>query len=102
MDIVIPEGMSDAALLALIVGFFQPVVLDFIIQSKWSKRVQALVAFLFSIVVGIVVALVSGVLTGLGVVSAILLVAAVSITFYKGFWKETLPGLKSGTDIPSS
>lgn len=97
MNIDIPQNLSDAAMLAIIVGFLQPLVLQFILQSGWSAKLQALAAFGFSIVTGSATAYFAGAFTGLGVVSSVLLVAVVSISFYQGFWKKVTPGLKSAT-----
>ena len=56
MDIEIPQEISNLALWTSIVAFFAPVVLDLIIQSGWSKRLQSIVAFLVSAIIGIVTA----------------------------------------------
>ena len=97
----IPQGLTDAAMWALIVGFAQPYALQFIIQSGWDKKVQALVALGFSVLTGGVTAWFAGAFTGLGVVSTILVVAVASISFYKGFWKDVTPELKEKTSVES-
>lgn len=98
----IPQGLDDLALLGIIIGFVQPLVLDLLLQSKWSARVQALVAFLFSVVVATVALLISGALTGLSLVTLALTIAVASIVFYQGFWSKVAPNLKATTDLPSS
>lgn len=95
----IPSGATDAALFAIIVGFFQPIVLNLILQSGWSNRLQAVVAFLFSILTGALTAFFAGAFTGLGIITTILLVSVVSISSYKGFWQKITPELKSATSV---
>lgn len=95
----IPEGLDDLALLGIVIGFFQPIVLNFILQSKWSARVQSLVAFAFSVIVAVVTLLIMGALTGVTLVTAALTIAVASIAFYQGFWKKVLPEMKSATDV---
>ncbi|WNM69113.1 holin [Microbacterium phage Erudite] len=99
MDIEIPAEASNLVLWTSIVAFFAPVVLDLIIQSGWSKRLQSIVAFLASAVIGVVSAFFSGAFSGLGVTTAILLAFVVTITAYKGFWKQVAPGLKDSTSV---
>lgn len=99
MNIEIPGEIGDLALWTSIVAFFAPVVLDIIIQSGWSKRVQSIVAFLVSAVIGIVSAFFSGAFTGVGIMTGILLAFVVTITAYKGFWKQVTPELKDATSV---
>ena len=99
--ITIPTEISNLALWTSVVAFFAPVVLDLIIQSGWSKRVQSVVAFLASAVIGVVSAFFSGAFTGVGVVTGILLAFVVTITAYKGFWKQVTPDLKDATSVSS-
>ena len=95
--IEIPQEMSNLALWTAIVAFFAPLALDIIIQSSWSKRAQSIVAFLVSAVIGVVTAFFSGAFTGVGVVTGILLAFVVTISAYKGFWKNVTPELKDAT-----
>lgn len=97
MGDIIPSNMEDAAMWALIVGFVSPLVLNFIISSKWSSRTQSLVAFAFSAVVGAVTAIIAGAYAGLGIPSAILLTFVVAIASYQSFWKKVTPNLKRGS-----
>lgn len=99
MDIEIPSEFSNLALWTAIVSFFAPVVLDLIIQSGWKPRVQAIVAFLASAVIGTTTAFFSGAFTGVGIVTGILLAFVVTITAYKGFWKQVTPELKAATSV---
>lgn len=99
MPIEIPSEISNLALWTSVVAFFAPVVLDLIIQSGWSDRVQSIVAFLASAVIGVTTALFSGAFTGVTVVTAILLAFVVTISAYKGFWKKVAPNLKDATTV---
>ena len=97
--IELPSGISNLALWTAIVSFFAPVALDLIIQSGWSNRIQSIVAFLASAVIGIVTAFFSGAFTGVGIITGILLSFVVTITAYKGFWKQVTPELKEKTSV---
>lgn len=99
MNIEIPTEMGNLALWTSVVAFFAPVVLDLIIQSGWTARVQAVVAFLVSAVIGVVSAFFSGAFDGVGIVTGILLAFVVTITAYKGFWKQVTPNLKDATSV---
>jgi hypothetical protein len=98
----IPAEISNLALWTSIVAFFAPVVLDLIIQSGWSPRWQAITAFLASAVIGVVTAWFSGAFTGVGIVTGILLAFVVTISAYKGFWKQVTPNLKDATSVNSA
>ena len=95
----IPADISQTALWAIIVGFISPIVLNFIIQSGWSARTQALVAFLFSAIVGAATAFFTGAFDGVGIVTGILLTFVVAISTYRGFWKQVTPNLKDATSV---
>jgi ribose/xylose/arabinose/galactoside ABC-type transport system permease subunit len=95
----IPAEISNLALWTSIVAFFAPVVLDLIIQSGWSARVQAIVAFLASALIGTLTAFFSGAFNGVGIVTGILLAFVVTISAYKGFWKPVAPNLKEATSV---
>ena len=95
----IPTNVSDLVLWTAVVSFFAPIALDLIIQSGWSKRIQSVVAFAASAVIGVTTAWLSGSFTGVGVVTAILLSFVVTINAYKGWWKQIAPNLKEATSI---
>lgn len=102
MDIVLPSGLGDTALLALIVGFIAPVVYNLLIQSGWSTRTQAIVAFLFSAILGGITAWVAGAFNGVSILTAILIVFVVAISTYQSFWKKVTPNLKNATSLNSA
>jgi len=97
--IEIPAEISNLALWTSIVAFFAPVVLDLIIQSGWTPRVQAIVAFIASAIIGTATAFFSGAFNGVGIVTGILLAFVVTISAYKGFWKPVAPNLKAATSV---
>lgn len=101
MDIsdLFPAETSDAAMLSVIIGFFLPLVLNFLISVKWTPALKSLVAFVVSAVVGVLVALATGAYAGLGIPSIILLTFVVAITVYKGWWKQVAPTMQSKVGI---
>lgn len=92
-----PEGMTDAQMWALIVGFFVPLVLNFIVKATWPSWVKSICAFVFSAIVGGITAWFAGAFTGLSVISTILLVLVVAITSYQLFWKQIAPNMQRGS-----
>ena len=98
MEIEVPSEISNLVLWTMVVSFFSPVALDFILQSKWTDRIQSLVAFATSGIIGITTAYFSGAFSGVGIVTAVLLAFVVTISAYKGFWKKVAPNLKEATD----
>ncbi len=88
MGDLIPSGMTDVTAWAIIVGFFSPVVLNFIIAKKWETHWKTIAAFAWSAIVGTITAIIGGAYEGLGIPSAILLTLVVSITAYKNFWEK--------------
>lgn len=100
MTDLIPTGMTDAAMWAIIVGFVSPLALKYIVNSEWLTQVKTLVAFLFSAVVGTITAVIAGAYSGLGIPSTILLTLVVSITSYENFWRPTGVTNRGTTDEP--
>lgn len=80
--------MNNSVMWAGIVGFFAPVVLQFIQQESWSRKVQAVVAFLFCLVVTVPTVYLAhpGDLSATDYVKSALVVLVATIAFYKGFW----------------
>ena len=99
MEDLIPTGMTDTAMLAVIVGFFSPLVLNFLVSVAWRQWVKALVAFIFSAIVGTITALLTGSYEGLGVPSTILLTLVVAITSYENFWKPVTPNMQAKVGV---
>ena len=96
------NGLDNAALWALAVGFFSPPVIAVIQQSKWSPRVQSLVAFAFYLAVAAVTAWLAGLFTPGGYVRLALLVFLSGASSYTAFWKPTgvAPAIENVTPPP--
>jgi L-lactate permease len=74
---------------ALVVGFLLPPALSVVMQTGWSERLQAAVAFVACALAGAGTAYFQGDLTGRRFVEAGLVVLVTTIATYKGFWKPT-------------
>lgn len=93
------SDITNAGGWAAVVAFLSPVVLNFILQSGWSARVQSIVAFAFSILAALGTAWFTGAFNGLGIVTCVFVVAVGTIAFYKGFWQNVTPNLKEATSV---
>lgn len=94
MNDLIPSDMTDAAMWAVIVGFFVPVVINFIVSATWSAAAKSAVAFVVSAIAGAGTAFFTGAYEGLGIPSAILLTFVVAIASYSQFWKNVAPTMQ--------
>lgn len=86
--------MTNLAMWELIVGFISATfVLPVIQQPSWSAKVRSLVTFVYSIIVGLVTAYLTGGFDNVAdlrtAVSAVLLMLVTAIATYKGFAKPT-------------
>ncbi|BCW79019.1 hypothetical protein [Arthrobacter sp. NicSoilC5] len=82
-------NLDNPALWALAVGFFSPPVISTIQQSRWSARIQSLVAFGFYLVVAAVTAYVLGLFAIGDIFRLALLIFLAAGTSYKTLWKPT-------------
>lgn len=96
MDNLIPPEMTDAAMWAVIIGFFVPIVINLIVNAAWSSWVKSVVAFVVSAIAGAGTAFFTGAYEGVGVPSAILLTFVVAISSYSQFWKQVAPQAQRG------
>lgn len=76
-------------LVSAIVGYLAPALVSVVVRSNWASWVKGIVALVSSVVIGFVVALVSGELNGTGVATAIAVVFAASQVAYKTWWQPT-------------
>lgn len=85
----------------IVVGFLTPIILSVIIQPTWSKRVQSLIAFVWAVIVSLVVLLLQGDLNGRSWYSSALVIFVFSIGTYHGLWKPTAvaPAIESATSF---
>ena len=93
--------ISDLEMWSLIVGFALPPVLSVVMQSGWSQRLQAVVAFAAAAIAGAGTAYFQGDLTGERFVEAGLVILVSAIATYKGFWKPTgvSPAIETKTNV---
>jgi hypothetical protein len=107
MDSLTPDtlaalaALGPVALWLLAVGFFSPLVIAVIQQTRWSARRQSLVAFAFYVVVAAVTAWLQGIFTGFGLVTAFLVIFVTAATAYRNLWKPTgvAPAIEAATPI---
>lgn len=107
MDSLTPEtlaalaGLGPVALWLLAVGFFSPLVIAVIQQSRWPARTQSVVAFVFYVAVAAVTAWLNGIFNTVGLVTAVLVVFITASTSYKNLWKPTgvAPAIEAATPI---
>lgn len=83
------SGLGELALWSMLVGFFSPLVIAIIQQSRWSARVQSVVAFAFYVLVGAVTAWLSGIFNTVSLLTAVLLVFVTAANSYRELWKKT-------------
>ncbi|WNN95980.1 membrane protein [Arthrobacter phage Hirko] len=98
-------ALGPVALWLMAVGFFSPLVIAVIQQSRWSARRQSVVAFLFYVVVAAVTAWLNGIFTTVGIVTAVLVVFVIASTAYKALWKPAgvAPAIESATSpVPAA
>lgn len=101
MTDLIPGDMSDTAMFSVVIGFFVPIVVNLIVNVKWPSWVKSVVSFIFSAIVGAILALLTGAYEGLGIPSAILLTFVVAIAAYSQFWKQVAPGMQAKVGVGS-
>ncbi|UUG69985.1 membrane protein [Arthrobacter phage Bauer] len=95
MDSLTPEALAalvalgPAALWLMVVSFVLPPVISVIQQSRWSARVQSVVAFVVYLIVAAVWALLNGIFTAASFVVAALVVFVIAGNSYKLLWKPT-------------
>lgn len=93
--------MSNLQMWSLIVGFFMPVLIAVLEQSKWSQVVRAVVAFVACGIAALVtVVIVSDLGTKIWIGSA-LTVLVTAIATYQLWWKPTgiAPTIEKATNL---
>lgn len=93
--------MTNFQMWSLIVGFLLPPVLAVVMQSGWSDRLKAVVAFAACAVAGAGVAYFQGDLTGKRFVEAGLVVLVTAVATYRNFWRPTgiSPAIETKTNV---
>lgn len=82
-------ALGPVALWLMLTGFFSPLAIAVIQQSRWSPRTQSLVAFGFYLAVATVTAWLQGIFTTTGVIVAVLVVFISAGNSYKLLWQPT-------------
>lgn len=102
-DLAQYAAYGNAALWLIISGWLSPLAISVVQQTKWSARRQAVVAFLFYVLVAAVTAWLNGIFTTFGIVTAILVVFVTGSTSYRNLWKPTgvAPKIEQATPIGS-
>jgi hypothetical protein len=97
-------ALGPVALWLLAIGFFSPLVIAVIQQTRWSARQQSVVAFVFYVVVAAVTAWLQGIFTAFGLVTAFLVVFVTAATAYRNLWKPTgiAPAIENATPIAAT
>ncbi|MET4618710.1 hypothetical protein ABIE18_000133 [Arthrobacter sp. 2762] len=93
--------LGPVTLWLLAVGFFSPLVIAVIQQSRWSVRKQSIVAFLFYVAVAAITAWLAGIFNTAGIIVAILVIFITAGNSYKLLWKPTgvAPAIQAATPI---
>lgn len=94
-------ALGPVALWLLAVGFFSPLVIAVIQQTRWSARRQAIVAFAFYVGVSTVTAWLNGIFNTAGIIVAILVIFVTAGNAYKLLWKPTgvAPAIEKATPV---
>lgn len=97
------EPITDLLMYSALVGFFLPPVLAIVIQTGWSEKVKAGVAFVACLIAGAGTAYLEADLDGRTWVSSALVVLTTGLATYRNFWKPTgiAPAIENATS-PSS
>jgi hypothetical protein len=93
--------MSNAAMWALVVGFFMPHVIAVVQQPGWTKGLQSVVTFVASVAAAIGTVLIqNGGWSWHDWVSSTLLILVTAIATYHGLWKPT--GVAPAIEVSTS
>ena len=82
-----PDLSNTEQQVAVLVGFFLPLVLSVVIQSAWSKTVKAAVSIAAYAGAGVAITAAHGDFTGRTFWQAALTVAVLGVVGYQGVWK---------------
>lgn len=81
----------------LLVGFLTPIILEFLLQSKWTSRTKALMTFGFALVVTLFGQMLQDTLTITDWAGSTMKVLVVTFPVYYGLVKHL--GIKAKTDL---
>ncbi len=102
MELPTVDISSDLIMVLGIIGFFTPIVISLLTQSKWSSRFKSAVLFAWCLLIGLAVSWFTGKLDPGNVVTSTLIVFTFAIAFYAGLWKQlgVTNKVSSWTDMP--
>ena len=100
-DLLALAAQSPVTLWLLAVGIFSPPAISVIQQSRFSPRLQSVIAFVFYIAIAAVTVGLNGVFSAANLFVAILVVFLVGSAAYKNLWKPTgvAPAIEAATPI---
>ena len=100
-DILALAAQSPITLWLLAVAIFSPPVISTIQQTRFSARLQSIIAFAFYIAVAAVTVWLNGVFSTATLFVAVVVVFLVGSASYKAFWKPTgiAPAIEQATTI---
>jgi hypothetical protein len=87
----------------VIAGFLGPLALAVIIQTGWSRQIQAFLAFLYSAAISVVTTALESNLSFENWLTSLFVVFTATISAYYGFWKPTsiAPQIEANTTAGS-
>ena len=80
--------MTNAQMLALVVGTLLPNIVAIVQQPTWPTWGRSLVAFVICLIVGFLTALTGGILTSADLLTNGLIVCVAALSTYEAFWKN--------------
>jgi hypothetical protein len=83
-----------------IIGFFLPLVISVVEQTRWSDALRSWAAFVICVVAAAGTAYFSGNLNTTDVIRASLIIVTIAMTTYRGIWKPTgiAPAIEKATE----
>jgi|SRR4029079_8456219 len=95
--------MSNLEMWSLIVGFFLPLAIAFVMQQHWHEQLKAVVGFVICAIAGAGTAYFQGEFTGRRFIEAGLVILVTAMATYRNFWKPTgvAPTIENKTTFTS-
>ena len=93
--------MTNVQMWSMIVGFFMPLLIAVLEQSKWSNALRAVVAFVACAIAATITVVVAGDLNTKTWVTSALTVLVAAIATYKMWWQPVgiAPTIEKATNI---
>lgn len=87
--IIQPEWLNG------IIGFFIPILIQYLKKSNWKRKYKFLVALGSCLIVGLMSSYLTGNFNGKDIFKAIAYIVSISQATYELFWKQLLEGDQS-------